>query len=711
MAQVVLDLVKVATTDNIVATATSTTLSFSGTSLSIDGVSLNSSDRILVKAQSDKKQNGIYVFSVSGGTITLTRSTDFTVATNQTTTPLAGAIVYVLQGDTFAETGWMVTNNTVITFGTTEIEFKIITVNANIFNNVSDNLVYRIEKGYPLTSLELDNNFKYLGVELDSRVRVLDYTGANIVAKINALGFAAANINANRLQNKLPSTSASADTVVLRDLSSGVTATTFTGNLVGNAATATTATTATTANSLSVGYIVPIAQGGTGSTTGTGAADALGVIHKDGSVQMTGRLRLYAPGTEASLNIPSGIPTSSLTGDVWFSGNALQYRNSTSNQTVATLDSPQFTGSPTVPNLSASPSSSQITNVQYVTDRIEASRVLLQANIDTKANTTTVNSSLALKANLVSPDFAGSPTVSGVLIATTGSPTFTGTVTFNNTPKIGVNDVAVLQSPNFTGTPRISGINIATVNDLTPYATTANVNSSLALKADTSAVAASLALKADTSTVNSQLTVKANASDVASSLALKADLAGGPNFTGSRPRINSVNIATVDDVANATTGFTSVYSGVLSMNAREKYYVFRMSFGGAGQNIGEVVSPDSFLVTTSLNDYYQTGFLNYGYPSHFNVFGKTVMVSTYPYYTDFLFRVSSVGYYHDKFYPNALNFNIFVMPGTSVSSLSFIGAYEPPALPLIYQIPPPPIDYGSGGGGFDGGGFGGGDGW
>jgi hypothetical protein len=267
----------------------------------------------------------------------------------------------------------------------------------------------------------------------------------------------------------------------------------------------------------------------------------------------------------------------------------------------------------------------------------------------------------------------------------------------------------VLQSPNFTGTPRISGINIATVNDLTPYATTANVNSSLALKADTSAVAASLALKADTSTVNSQLTAKANASDVASSLALKADLAGGPNFTGSRPRINSVNIATVDDVANATTGFKSVYSGVLPMNASEKYYVFRMSFGGAGQNIGEVVSPDSFLVTTSLNDYYQTGFLNYGYPSHFNVFGKTVMVSTYPYYTDFLFRVSSVGYYHDKFYPNALNFNIFVMPGTSVSSLSFIGAYELPALPLIYQIPPPPIDYFGGGG--DGFGFGGGDAW
>jgi hypothetical protein len=132
-----------------------------------------------------------------------------------------------------------------------------------------------------------------------------------------------------------------------------------------------------------------------------------------------------------------------------------------------------------------------------------------------------------------------------------------------------------------------------------------------------------------------------------------------------------------------------------------------MSFGGAGQSIGEVVSPDSFLVTTRLNDYYQIGSINYGYPSHFNVSGKTVMVSTYPYYTDFLFRVTSVGYYHGKFYQNALSFNIFVMPGTSVSSLSFIGAYEPPALPQIYQIPYYPDTTGGGAdGAFSGGGFG-----
>lgn len=94
--------------------------------LSVDGVSVSNNDRILVKDQASALQNGIYVVSDAGGTVTpfvLTRATDAdTGGANGELTP--GAFSFVEKGSTNADTGWVLSSpDTAITMGTTAISF------------------------------------------------------------------------------------------------------------------------------------------------------------------------------------------------------------------------------------------------------------------------------------------------------------------------------------------------------------------------------------------------------------------------------------------------------------------------------------------------------------------------------------------------------------------------------------------------------------
>ncbi len=81
----------------------------------LDGVTLATGDRILVKNQTTKAENGIYVVSASGAP---TRATDFDTAAEID----SGDFVFVDQGTTYANTGW-VQINTPATIGTDAIEF------------------------------------------------------------------------------------------------------------------------------------------------------------------------------------------------------------------------------------------------------------------------------------------------------------------------------------------------------------------------------------------------------------------------------------------------------------------------------------------------------------------------------------------------------------------------------------------------------------
>jgi hypothetical protein len=93
----------------VAATTANITLSALQT---IDGISVAANDRVLVKNQTTQSENGIYVASASAWT----RSTDANVWTE-----LISAYVFVEQGTTQADTGWVCTVNAGGTLGTTPV--------------------------------------------------------------------------------------------------------------------------------------------------------------------------------------------------------------------------------------------------------------------------------------------------------------------------------------------------------------------------------------------------------------------------------------------------------------------------------------------------------------------------------------------------------------------------------------------------------------
>lgn len=81
----------------------------------IDGKTLVTGDRILIKNQGTASENGIYIVAASGAP---TRALDM-----DTWTDVPGAFVFVEEGDTLADTGWVCTSNAGGTLGVTAINF------------------------------------------------------------------------------------------------------------------------------------------------------------------------------------------------------------------------------------------------------------------------------------------------------------------------------------------------------------------------------------------------------------------------------------------------------------------------------------------------------------------------------------------------------------------------------------------------------------
>lgn len=99
------DSVRVATTANITLSGTQT----------IDGVSVIAADRVLVKNQTTASENGLY--SVAAGS--WTRTDDANISAEVT----AGLFVFVAEGTSNADSGWVLTTNDPITLGTTALSF------------------------------------------------------------------------------------------------------------------------------------------------------------------------------------------------------------------------------------------------------------------------------------------------------------------------------------------------------------------------------------------------------------------------------------------------------------------------------------------------------------------------------------------------------------------------------------------------------------
>lgn len=97
-----------------VRAATTEEITLSGEQ-TVDGVPLSAGDRVLVKDQTTAPEdNGIYVVSATAWS----RSSDADAGDLD-----AGAFVFVEEGTSYADTGWVLATNNPITVGTTELEF------------------------------------------------------------------------------------------------------------------------------------------------------------------------------------------------------------------------------------------------------------------------------------------------------------------------------------------------------------------------------------------------------------------------------------------------------------------------------------------------------------------------------------------------------------------------------------------------------------
>ena len=83
---------------------------------SVDGIALGVGDRILIKDQSNKADNGIYTVTTGSPT----RATDFDAGTDVN----SGSFTFVREGDTNADTGWVLTTDGPITIGTSLLIFN-----------------------------------------------------------------------------------------------------------------------------------------------------------------------------------------------------------------------------------------------------------------------------------------------------------------------------------------------------------------------------------------------------------------------------------------------------------------------------------------------------------------------------------------------------------------------------------------------------------
>ena len=141
-------------------------------------------------------------------------------------------------------------------------------------------ITLRTVKGSPLSNQEMDDNFNNINVQLNAALPAASYTAADVLIKLKTVDGTGSGLDADLLDGYNSATTATANTIVLRDsngdvFAGTVHATTVLANLTGNVTGNVTGT--LNGNATNVSGTVAINNGGTGGSDAPSARSNLGL--------------------------------------------------------------------------------------------------------------------------------------------------------------------------------------------------------------------------------------------------------------------------------------------------------------------------------------------------------------------------------------------------------------------------------------------------
>jgi hypothetical protein len=448
----------------------------------LDGVTLATGDRILVKNQTTKAQNGIYIVAASGAP---TRATDFDTAAEVD----SGDFVFVDQGTTQANSGW-VQINTPATIGTDAIEFvqfsgagtylagSALTLTGNTFSiadgaitsaKIADGAI--VDADVNASAAIAQSKISGLTSDLAAKAPIANPTFTGTVAGITKSMVGLGNVDNTTDAGKPISTA----TQTALDLKAPLANPTFTGTVSGvtkahvglgnvdNTADADkpVSSATTTALALKANLASPTLTGTPLSTTAAAdtnttqiattayvvgqASSATPVVNGTAAVGTslkyaradhvhgtdTSRAPLASPTFTGTVTLPTGTVTSAMIldgtivdGDISATAAIAQSKIdglATSLGLKANLASPALTGTPTAPTAAAGTNTTQVATTAFVGTAVA----------DLVASAPSALNTLNELATALGNDASFSTTVTNAIAAksNTASPTFTGTVT------------------------------------------------------------------------------------------------------------------------------------------------------------------------------------------------------------------------------------------------------------------------------------------
>jgi hypothetical protein len=436
------------------------TLTFSvNGALTIDGVSLSAGDRVLVKDQTDAKQNGIYVVTNAGSTSSaavLTRATD---ADNSVDGEVKeGLFTFVAEGTNNARDGYVLLASAsrageIFQLGTDSLDFSQFTgaIPVNIGNGLSKNND-TIEVNTTIIA-----NKSYVQDELGAVQSALTSSINTVSSDLSALtaDLGTTDTNLSNLQTTVTGVQSDITTIQAEVTQNSTNIISLQNDL--NAAESDIVdlqnqnlNTRLAAAELDIDNIETenTAQGNRLSALEQADIDAVGI---------------FAPKNDATFTGTIVLPATTSIGSV--SATEIGYVNGVTSDIQTQLDSKAS-------NTALSNHESDTTNVHGIAD---TSALALTAD---------VNSALALKAPIASPTFTG--TVSGVTKAMVGLGNVDNTSDANKpvstATQTALNAKANLSGATFTGA--ISGTSLTLSGNLTVNGTTTTVNTTNFTTAD-----------------------------------------------------------------------------------------------------------------------------------------------------------------------------------------------------------------------------------